>query len=69
VHDRDVVRLLAHVELRMKHTLTLRTERLAELTTEELHRVQGGIATLDPYIACVIYVQTLHGCTTAETCP
>ena len=54
----------------MRTKLALRTERLAELTHDDLLRVQGGTtATLEPYIGCVIYIQTLHGCTTADTCP
>jgi hypothetical protein len=54
----------------VKNRLALRTERLAELTAEDLHRVQGGaVATLDPYVQCVIYIKTLHGCTTAVECP
>ena len=49
----------------MKSKLTLKTERLAELSTDDLHRVQGAQAdAITP-----LCVQTLHGCTTAITCP
>ena len=52
----------------MKNTLALKTERLAELSTDDLHRVNGAAATLQD-IACIAYVKTLHGCTTNIYCP
>ena len=68
MHDRDVLRLLADVELPVKGALALRTERLAELTTDDLHRVHGaGFSVLD--LACVVLPKTVRGCTTADTCP
>ena len=52
----------------MKNSLTLRTERLAELSTDELHRVNGAARTL---LECIVVgnIPTLHGCTTAIICP
>lgn len=50
--------------------LTLRTERLAELTTDELHRVAGAAgAAIPDTLNLQICVHTLHGCTTAINCP
>ena len=49
----------------MKSKLSLKTERLAELTTEDLHRVHGA-AQQETLSACV---RTLHGCTTNIYCP
>ena len=51
--------------------LRLKKERLAELTTEELHRVQGAgadaaEAATKPLRDCA---HTVFGCTTAITCP
>lgn len=48
----------------MTNKLSLKTERLAELSTDDLHRVQGQAAVITP-----LCVKTLHGCTTAITCP
>lgn len=68
MHDRDVVRLRADVELRLAmRELTLRTERLSELTTDELHRVAG--AAVPNTLKVAECVRTLRGCTTAITCP
>ena len=53
----------------MKSKLTLKSERLAELDTDDLHAVAGAAATTIP---CMIYIgeiKTLHGCTTAIICP
>jgi hypothetical protein len=47
--------------------LSIKAERLTELTTDELHRVQGGADT--PTILALCGTGTLHGCTTAITCP
>lgn len=51
----------------MAGRLTLRTERLTELTTEELHRVNG--AAPEPGTLKLDCLPTVHGCTTAITCP
>lgn len=51
-------------------TLTVKKERLAELTTDELVRVAGAGA--DQYTLALKTCEqggTLHGCTTAITCP
>ena len=53
----------------LMRTLSLRTERLAELTTDELHRVAGAAAEAAPTWPLRDCVATLHGCTTAITCP
>ena len=55
----------------VKNSLTLRAERLAELTTDDLANVQGAAAdTRKSLLDCLIGdIHTLHGCTTAETCP
>lgn len=49
----------------MREKLTLKTERLNELTTDELHHVAGAAA--DKSLS--LCYPTLHGCTTAMTCP
>jgi hypothetical protein len=48
--------------------LTLKTERLAELTTDDLHRVVGAqaIPTLDRY--CLTVLCPSNPCTTAQSC-
>jgi hypothetical protein len=48
----------------VKNKLSLKTERLAELTTDDLFRVHGQAAVITP-----LCINTLHGCTTARTCP
>jgi len=56
----------------VKNTLTLRTERLAELTTDDLHAVGGAAPTQTPrsLLDCLIGdIPTLHGCTTNILCP
>ena len=50
-------------------TLSLTTERLAELTTDELHRVAGAAADAPPTLPLRDCVRTYQGCTTAITCP
>lgn len=47
--------------------LTMKKERLAELTTDDLSRVSGGISNL--CLSVAVCVPTLHGCTTGTTCP
>ena len=49
--------------------LTLKKERLAELTTDDLHRVAGAAADAPPTLPLRDCVRTYQGCTTAITCP
>ena len=52
--------------------LALKKERLPELTTEDLHRVNGGAPPTLPVKDCLATTQpgaTVFGCTTAYTCP
>lgn len=52
--------------------LSLKKERLAELTTEDLHRVHGGAPATLNVKECLAITQpgaTVFGCTTAYTCP
>lgn len=66
------MRLLAELELLVTPQedpltrLTLTTERLTELTTDDLHTVKGAAPYPPTLLPCV---PTLHGCTTANTCP
>jgi hypothetical protein len=55
----------------VKSTLSLRTERLAELGTDDLNRVQAAAAwTPRSFLDCLPdEVPTLHGCTTNILCP
>jgi hypothetical protein len=50
--------------------LTLKTERLAELTHDELNLV-GGAAGIEQAITSPLRdcLRTVFGCTTAMTCP
>lgn len=51
--------------------LSVRKERLAELTTDELYRVVGAADDAPPTLPlreCVV-IRTLEGCTTAIHCP
>ena len=51
--------------------LTLRTERLAELTTDDLHRVAGAAEAVTVGRLCVSlvgYCQSYQMCTTAQSC-
>jgi hypothetical protein len=52
----------------VRRTLSVKKERLAELTTDEMHRVAGA-APVPPTLKLQQCVPTLHGCTTAITCP
>jgi hypothetical protein len=49
----------------VKNKLSLKTERLTELTTDDLHRVQGAAAQQ----TLTLCLHTVHGCTTAVECP
>ena len=52
--------------------LTVKKERLAELTTDELARVAGAApdaVPTTPLKECLQNIGTLHRCTTAMTCP
>lgn len=49
--------------------LTLKTERLAELTTDELHAVGGGAAEDAVTTKPTLCIPTLAGCTTNIYCP
>ena len=52
--------------------LTVKKERLAELTTDELARVAGAAPDAPPTTPvkeCLQSPPTLHRCTTAMTCP
>ena len=54
----------------MKSTLSLRTERLNELTTDDLHAVNGG-AQKTIGIDCLSLLggcQSVQACTTAMSC-
>lgn len=48
--------------------LTVKKERLAELTTDELQRVAGAAPDL-PGSLKLNCIETVFGCTTAMTCP
>ncbi|HEX8001064.1 MAG TPA: hypothetical protein VF519_00045 [Mycobacteriales bacterium] len=49
--------------------LSLKTERLAELTTDDLHRVAGAAAqTLDGGCLSLFGCQSVKFCTTAMSC-
>ena len=54
----------------MKHKLTLKTERLAELSTDDLHRVAGAQQeTLGlPCLSLLRPCQSMQYCTTAISC-
>jgi hypothetical protein len=49
--------------------LTLTTERLTELTTEELNRIDGAAAAEAVTTQPTLCIPTLHGCTTNIYCP
>jgi hypothetical protein len=53
-------------------SLHLKSERLAELTTDDLHRVRGAAGTLSTNPDCVSIVvdpfRTFRACTTAQSC-
>lgn len=49
--------------------LSLKTERLSELTTDDLHRVGGAAADAPPTLKFYECLRTVFGCTTADTCP
>lgn len=53
----------------MDPNLSLRVERLTELTTEELYRLRGAAAEAQQ--ATTALRECLHtiGCTTMDTCP
>jgi len=51
----------------MKRTLTLKTERLVELTTEELHEVAGAEATLVLCVATTLLSHLTCGATRPVT--
>jgi hypothetical protein len=54
----------------MDPKLTLRIERLSELSTDELHGI--GAAAADQALPTRQYqecLRTVFGCTTADTCP
>jgi hypothetical protein len=54
----------------VKNTLTLKTERLNELTTDDLHAVGGAAAPSGiPCMIVIGQIPTLRGCTTAIICP
>lgn len=69
MHDGDVVRLPADVELRVTR-LRLAKEHLTELTTEDLHRVAGGdtVGTVAALCATVTGCPTMRTCTTFPSC-
>jgi len=52
----------------VKNTLSLKTERLAELSTDDLQRVNGAAKTLAECVTTT-NIATLHGCTTNIYCP
>ncbi len=49
--------------------LNLKTERLAELTTDELNRVGGGAPEDAVTTKPTLCIPTLQGCTTNIYCP
>lgn len=53
----------------MDPKLTLRSERLAELTTDELHAVAAAAPDAPKTFVLRECLHTFIGCTTAKTCP
>ena len=49
--------------------LSLKIERLSELTTDELHRVAAAQQQELPTKDIRVCLRTVFGCTTAITCP
>ena len=50
-------------------TLSVKKERLTELTTDELHHVAGGAEAIPATLKTHDCLATLRGCTSAITCP
>ena len=50
-------------------SLSVKKERLTELTTDELHHVAAGAPAIPPTLKTQDCIATLRGCTTAINCP
>ena len=77
MYDRAVLRLRADLELRLTkeplmRELSLKTERLSELTTDDLHQVAGAAAPLTIGKLCLSLIEacgpSVQACTTAISC-